>query len=77
MAKKRSKSGKSAKAPIRGRLHDRPQVPEKRKRGRPQKSVATGMADKTFNRKCSEFDVAVRPVVESMVTLLCSSCLIC
>jgi hypothetical protein len=66
MPKSSSKSGKSAKVPIRTRLADRPQVPEKRKRGRPAKSVATGMADKTFNRKCSEFDAAIRPVVESM-----------
>lgn len=79
MPKSPSKSGKSARTSGRGRAADRPQVPEKRKRGRPQKSVATGMAGKTFNRKCSEFDAALRPVVNSMFPLPFSlaMCLTC
>ena len=57
--------------PIRARVVDTPQLP-KRKRGRPPKSVATGMAVKTFNKKCSEFDSALLPVVRSMFSFLLS-----
>jgi len=52
------------------RVRDTPQPTKHEKRGRPTKSVATGMDRTSFSRKCSEFEAAILPVVKSMFPVL-------
>lgn len=66
MPKSLATSRKATGAGPRARVSTTTRKETKRRRGRPSKTVATGMTPNTFRDRCKEFEKAILPVVRSM-----------